>query len=219
MTTTASTKVTLSFDNGPTPGVTEKVLDTLADHGMRAVFFPTAQNLRNPSARALAERAVSEGHRFGNHSLTHGAPLGELSDTEGVGEIVLAQQLLGELADPARWLRPWGTIGVQDQRCLSQAAVEYLISGGYTCVLWNSVPGDWADTTGWVDTAMGHVSSQEHTLVVLHDIATGAMDALPRFLDRLQEAEVTVTQELPPSCLPIVNGQVVAPIDHLVNAG
>lgn len=209
-------KVTLTFDNGPTPGVTDKVLDILADRGLLAIFFPVAQKLAEPSARSVLERAVREGHRIGNHSLTHGAPLGELDPAEAAVEIGRAQEILAGLADPARWVRPWGTGGELDQRCLSPAAVEYLVAGAYTCVLWNSVPHDWVDPSGWVDSALRDVDAHEHTVMVLHDLPTGAMDELPRFLDELRDANGTITQDLPASCLPIVDGELVSPIDHLV---
>jgi hypothetical protein len=79
-------------------------------------------------------------------------------------------------------------------------------------VLWNSVPRDWEDTEGWPERALEDVARQDWTLVVLHDVATGAMAALPRFLDRVRDAGVTITAELPPACVPIVRGEVVGPL-------
>ena len=70
-------EICLSFDNGPEPEATPLVLDVLARRGLRASFFPIGQKLRDPPRRALAERAFAEGHRIGNHTLTHGLPLGQ----------------------------------------------------------------------------------------------------------------------------------------------
>ncbi len=39
--------------------------------------------------------------------------------------------------------RPFGGGGNLDSRLLSPSALEYLKRGRYTCVLWNSIPGDW----------------------------------------------------------------------------
>ena len=64
-------RITLTFDNGPTPGVTDDVLEVLAQHDVPATFFVVGDRLRQPTGRALAERAKSEGHRIGNHTLTH----------------------------------------------------------------------------------------------------------------------------------------------------
>ncbi|MGA3247352.1 MAG: polysaccharide deacetylase family protein, partial [Paraburkholderia sp.] len=46
-------KLTLTFDNGPTPGVTDKVLDILARRNLRATFMVVGQNLFDPSSAAL----------------------------------------------------------------------------------------------------------------------------------------------------------------------
>lgn len=42
------------------------------------------------------------------------------------------------------------------------------------------------------------------------------MDGLPRFLDELDRNGVAVTAELPTECVPIVDGRIVSPVDHLM---
>ena len=74
-------------------------------------------------------------------------------------------------------------------------------------VLWNSVPRDWEDPDGWPARALADIERLDWTLVVLHDVPTGAMRALPRFLDALAERQVTVVSELPPACVPIRSRQ------------
>jgi peptidoglycan/xylan/chitin deacetylase (PgdA/CDA1 family) len=64
-------KLTLTFDNGPTPGVTDKVLDILARRDLRATFMVVGQNLFDPSSAALLHEINAAGHWIGNHSLTH----------------------------------------------------------------------------------------------------------------------------------------------------
>ncbi len=184
--TLSSKKVTLTFDNGPTPGVTDQVLDVLAQHQMSAIFFVVGQNICSPAGHRLIARAVREGHRIGNHSFTHGLPLGELSPEETIHEISSTQKLLDDFTDIDRYFRPWGTEGALERRCLNQTAVDYLIAEKYTCVLWNSIPRDWADPNGWVSRALAHTRNHQHSAVVLHDLPTGAMEHLPRFLDELR---------------------------------
>ena len=194
--------VTLTFDNGPMPGTTERVLDVLADRGVPATFFVVGDMLRRPGARGLAERAVAEGHWIGNHTLTHSTPLGDDPDPDYARrEIEEAQALIGDLARDRRLFRPSGGGGLIGPHLLSPAASEILRDGGYTCVLWSSVPRDWEEPVRWVDTALADVERLDHAVVVLHDLPTGAMDALPTFLDALDDQEVEIVQDFPPDVL------------------
>ncbi len=194
-------KVTLTFDNGPTPGVTDGVLDTLFAHSVSAVFFVVGHNVSSRAGNRLVARAVREGHRIGNHSFTHGSPLGELSAAETISEIGRAQELLDDFTDADRCFRPWGTEGALERRCLNQTAVDYLVERKHTCVLWNSVPRDWADPRGWVSRALVDIRNQEHTVIVLHDLPTGAMKLLPQFLDELEDSRLQVTTQFPADCV------------------
>jgi peptidoglycan-N-acetylglucosamine deacetylase len=213
-------RVTLTFDNGPTPGVTDQVLDILAERSLPAIFFVVANRVDGDAAAcALLTRMVRDGHRVGNHSLTHGRPLGELGKQETIAEIATARDILREFTGDSFLFRPWGTEGQLDRRCLNRSAVDYLVSGKHTCVLWNSVPRDWADPGGWVARALTDVRAREHTVVVIHDVASGAMGALPRFLDELHREGVAVTAELPTECVPIVDGRTISPVDHLMPLG
>lgn len=210
-------QVTLTFDNGPTPGVTDQVLGILAERSIRALFFVVANRVDGDAvARGLLTRMIRDSHRVGNHSLTHGRPLGELGEKQTVAEIATAHDVLREFTGERFLFRPWGTEGQLDRRCLNRTAVDYLVSGRHTCVLWNSVPRDWADPVGWVDRALADVRAQEHTVVVIHDVPSGAMDELARFLDELDRSGVAVTAELPHECVPIVNGRIVSPVDDLM---
>jgi peptidoglycan-N-acetylglucosamine deacetylase len=210
-------RVTLTFDNGPTPGVTDQVLDILAERSLRAIFFVVANRVAgDPAARALLTRMVDDCHRVGNHSLTHGRPLGELREQETIAEIATAHDILREFTGENFLFRPWGTEGQLDRRCLNRSAVNYLLSGKHTCVLWNSVPRDWADPGGWVTRALTDIRARKDTVVVIHDVPSGAMNELPRFLDELDREGVAVTGELPAECVPIIGGRIVSPVDHLV---
>lgn len=59
----------LTFDDGPHPEHTPRLLDLLAEHGATATFFVIGREAeRHP---ALVQRMVAEGHRLGNHSWSH----------------------------------------------------------------------------------------------------------------------------------------------------
>lgn len=209
-------KVTLTFDNGPEPLVTLHVLDCLAKHGVKATFFVIGRKAAEPDRAAIARRASEEGHRIGNHTFTHSTPLGELDRAEALDEFERTERALDWLvpssAQPQRLFRPYGRRGAIGKHLLHPAVVERLISGGFTCVLWNSVPGDYLYPDAWVDRAIEDCRSRAWSLVALHDIPNGAMKHLDEFLRRLKDEEMELTQEYPPDCVPIADGRILLPI-------
>ncbi len=210
-----SQRVTLTFDNGPTP-VTAQVLDVLAARRVRATFFVVGKQLRRPGARALAERALAEGHRIGNHSLTHSTPLGVRDDPdEALREIDEMQALLGDLVPGERFFRPFGGGGIIDRNLLGRRALERLVRGGYTCVLWNSVPRDWEDPAHWPETCLADVARRPWSVVVLHDLPTGAMERLPEFLDALAARGIEVVHEFQDDCVPLRCGRATPAFEAL----
>jgi hypothetical protein len=73
------------------------------------------------------------------------------------------------------------------------------------------------DPDGWVDTALAQCRAQLRTLIVLHDIDSGAMRHLDRFLGAAADLGARFRQEFPPDCVPIVRGEVVRPIEAYVS--
>jgi peptidoglycan/xylan/chitin deacetylase (PgdA/CDA1 family) len=211
--------LTLTFDNGPEPEATPGVLDVLSRRGIKTTFFVIGEKLNRPEGRKLAERAYAEGHWIGNHSWTHSVPLGQRREADVAEfEIGRTQAAMEGLSHPHRYFRPFGGGGNLDRRLMSQPVVDYLVRGRYTCVLWNSIPRDWNDPDGWVERALSHCVSQPWTLMVLHDLPTGAMRHLDSFLDKVGEAGGHIRPDFPPDCVPIVDGVVVRPIDDYVAA-
>jgi len=211
-------KVTLTFDNGPDPrGTTAFVLDELRRRGLLASFFVVGRQLARPGARDLARRARDEGHWIGNHTLTHSVMFGD-SDEASLAEreIGETQALIGDLAHPDRLFRPYGGGGVISQRLLNASAVSYLVGGGYTCVLWTSVPRDWEADAAWVDRCLADIEGQDWTVVVAHDLPTGGMAYLPALLDRTQAMGAEFVQDFPPACVPIRRGIAQADMSPIV---
>jgi hypothetical protein len=131
-------------------------------------------------------------------------------------EIGETQALIGDLAHPDRLFRPYGGGGVISQRLLSASAVSYLLDGGYTCVLWTSVPRDWEADAAWVDRCLADIEGQEWTVVVAHDLPTGGMAYLPELLDRIEARGAQFVQDFPHSCMPVRRGVVEADISPIV---
>jgi peptidoglycan-N-acetylglucosamine deacetylase len=206
-------RVTLTFDNGPTPGITERVLDILSARDIQTTFFLVGEKLARPGGRPLAARAHSEGHWIANHSFTHSVPLGEKPDAEYARrEIEETQNLIGELAHADKLFRPMGGGGSIGPHLLSRAALRLLQMGKYTCVLWSSVPGDWKDQDGWVDRCISEVARRDWTVVVLHDVENAALPRLPEFLDRLESLGVEFRQDFPEDVVITRRGELVSPL-------
>jgi len=74
--------VALTFDDGPVPGVTNKILDVLEQYNVRATFFVLGCRLEKPEAVALVKRAITLGCEIGNHTWDH-----SILPTIGVSEI------------------------------------------------------------------------------------------------------------------------------------
>jgi peptidoglycan-N-acetylglucosamine deacetylase len=208
-------KVTLTFDDGPS-AATGEVLDVLADYGIRTTFFVVGTQLMQPGGRALTERAAAEGHWIGNHTLTHSVEFGDSDDPHlPTREVGRNQDLIGSLTHPDKLFRPTASSGILDRRLFSRAAIDYLRENRYTCVLWNCVPHDREQPEGWVEHALGEVRKRPWSVVVVHDLPSGAMSDLPAFLDGIDALGAEIVQEFPDSCVPIRNGVSRTMLGHL----
>jgi peptidoglycan-N-acetylglucosamine deacetylase len=210
-------RVTLSFDNGPHPDVTPGVLATLARYEIRTTFFVIGKNIASSEGQAQIAMAHAQGHWIGNHSHHHATPIGHIENAaEAIAEIERTDDLIGAFARPSRLFRPYGQGGILDQRLLSEAAVAYLREHRATCVIWNVLPRDWLDPRGWVETALAQIGEREESLVVLHDIATGAMAHLERFIERALAAGAEFRQAFPDECVLIRDGEPTPSLDAYV---
>jgi cellulose synthase/poly-beta-1,6-N-acetylglucosamine synthase-like glycosyltransferase/peptidoglycan/xylan/chitin deacetylase (PgdA/CDA1 family) len=82
----AAHQLVLTFDDGPDPRNTPKILDILDRAHVRATFFVVGQNAaRNP---AIVNREIREGHVVGNHTLTH--------TVAGHGSVLDREELIGD---------------------------------------------------------------------------------------------------------------------------
>ena len=113
--------VYLTFDDGPTPGITEWILKTLAGYGVRATFFCLGKNVeQHPDLyRAIADA----GHKVGNHSYSHIKGWG-MATGQYVADVDLANQLVeSDIFRP-----PYGRIRRRQAEVLSER--YRLVMGG-----------------------------------------------------------------------------------------
>lgn len=207
--------ITLTFDNGPDPIVTPQVLDVLAQHSIQSTFFVLGDKLRD--RRALAVRAHAEGHWIGNHTFNHIVPLGLASEVLfAQSEIFRTAELIGDLAHARNFFRPFGGGGNLDKRLLNAEALKVLLADKFTCILWNAIPQDWAYPKTWVERAMQLCRQHDETLMVLHDLPTGAMDRLDLFIRQAKDEGFTFIQDFPKHCVPVERGVLQHSVDAIV---
>lgn len=210
-------RITLSFDNGPEPGVTPHVLDVLAGEGVAASFFVLGHKIAEPAVRALAETAHARGHWIGNHTYHHETPLGQVAEPgRAAAEIRETQALMEGLAHPDRFFRPFGGGGRIGPHLLSREAADVLAEDAMTCVLWNVIPRDWAEPDDWPGRALEMIAPLDHALVVLHDLPTGAMDHLAGFIRAARAAGHAFERDFPAACVPMRCGRAEPGMDAYI---
>jgi peptidoglycan-N-acetylglucosamine deacetylase len=205
-------RVTLTFDNGPTSGVTERVLDILRAARILSTFFVIGQKLDDGAAADLMKQAHSAGHWIGNHTLSHRVALGDRRELAyAVDEIEGAQQRIGEFAHPEKLFRPFGNSGRLGPHLLSRAALDHLLTQNFTTVIWNNLPEDWRDPDGWVESCIAQVLEQDWSVVVLHDVENACLARLPELLHRLHDLGVIYEQDFPDAVTLTRGGRMVGP--------
>jgi peptidoglycan-N-acetylglucosamine deacetylase len=127
-------EIALTYDDGPNDDVTERLLDVLSNHHVRATFFLIGRYVRERPqiARAIA----SGGHLIGNHTMTH-PWLAWQSSARIRQELTGCNAILEDtLGLPVRYFRaPHGA--------RRPAVLNIARSLGLTPVQWNIIPGDW----------------------------------------------------------------------------
>lgn len=110
--TGASSRIALTFDDGPHPVHTPRLLDDLARYQLRATFFVIGENVRRHSS--LVERMHAEGHEIGNHTWSHSEP--KTTSAKALADEVrrtddLLFQITGQI--PRMMRPPKGEVGMQ----------------------------------------------------------------------------------------------------------
>lgn len=171
--------VYLTFDDGPHPDHTPRLLDVLRDCGVRATFFLVGQ--RCEEHPEIARRIVAEGHAVGNHTYRH-APPDAVSAQELLDEIVATDELVRRLtgASPHLVRPPHGALSLSKLIALWRA--------GRKIVLWNADPKDFSLASGeqlgaWL--AQRPLAGGD--IVLLHDNHPHAAAALPAEIKRARD--------------------------------
>ncbi|MBE6854829.1 MAG: polysaccharide deacetylase [Ruminococcus sp.] len=169
--------IILTFDQGYENGYTTKILDTLKEKNVKAIFFLTGDYAKRE--RALVERMVAEGHVLGNHGMTHAA-MPTLSADELETEIVsLHDYVEAEYGYTMQYLRP--PCGEFTDSTL--AAAQKL---GYSTVFWSFAYVDWlTDSQPDEAQALSELTDSLHggAIYLLHSVSATNAAVLGDFID------------------------------------
>jgi peptidoglycan/xylan/chitin deacetylase (PgdA/CDA1 family) len=151
---TTHKEIYLTFDDGPTPGVTNQVLDILSAYHAKATFFCLGKNVELHTA--LFKRILSEGHVVGNHSYDH--PDGwKTSPFSYLRNVVRARNSISS----SLFRPPYGRI--------TPAQVSAL-KNQFTLVMWDVLSADF-DSNKTPEQCLKHVvdHGKPGSIVVFHD--------------------------------------------------
>lgn len=120
----AEDRVALTFDDGPDPEVTPRVLDLLGAHGARATFFCIGERAeRHPE---LVAEIAARGHRVENHSYRHAKTFAFYGPRSQAAEVDRAQEVLEAAAGrrPCFFRAPAGFRNVWLDRILAERGLR-----------------------------------------------------------------------------------------------
>lgn len=183
-------KVYLTFDDGPS-GNTEKILDILDEHGVKATFFVVGRE--DEASQAAYKRIVEEGHTLGMHSYSHqySTIYNSLEDFEEDFQHLRTylEEVTGVESDYYRFP---GSSSNQVSNTDMGEFISYLNDQGVTYFDWNVSSGD-ATTQAYttdaiVENVLNDVVKYKTSVVLLHDsdAKETTVEALAPLIERLQ---------------------------------
>ena len=179
-------QIYLTFDDGPTPEITNWVLDQLQQHQAKASFFCIGKNIeKNPE---LFQKIIAQGHAIGNHSFDH--LNGWKTTTEDyIENIEKCQAIIEKTATTKNSLTskifrpPYGKI--------KNTQINELKKKGYEIIMWDVLSADF-DTSISKEECLKNVVSniRPGSVIIFHDSIKASPNlkfALPKVLDFINQ--------------------------------
>ena len=173
----------LTFDDGPTPEITDWTLDVLNKYNAKATFFCIGKNVEaNPE---LFKRIVNDGHSIGNHTYNHlkgwkTKTKNYLDSIEKTAVVFKSFNIETTLFRP-----PYGQIKPKQ--------VKQLLQKNYDIIMWNILSLDWDKNTSKEKCLTNIINNTKSgDIVVLHDSVKASknmMYILPKVLDYFSKQE------------------------------
>jgi cellulose synthase/poly-beta-1,6-N-acetylglucosamine synthase-like glycosyltransferase/peptidoglycan/xylan/chitin deacetylase (PgdA/CDA1 family)/spore germination protein YaaH len=191
-------ELAISFDDGPDPDWTPKILDILKQKNVKGTFFMIGEVAEDNVA--LMQRVYREGHEIGNHTFTH-PDISEISVKQLDLQLNLTERLFGsKLGVQPLYFRPPYSIDQSPDTNDQAAPLEHLQARGYTTV------GNAIDTNDWDEhprkspqeiadsvleqiANMGSSSQPKGSVILMHDGGgdrSATVAALPLLIDTLR---------------------------------
>lgn len=167
--------VALTFDDGPSGKYTQRLLDGLAQRGVKATFLLCGYRLKDyPDT---ARRIFDEGHEIGLHGYSHDN-MRKMTRTQVAAEIAQTAALLPAGCKPV-FLRPPGG-------ACSETVCTAAKDAGLAVLTWSVDPRDWATTDAVAVEASVIQQVGDGDVILLHDMTNSSVDAALSIVDTLQ---------------------------------
>lgn len=169
--------VALTYDDGPVPGTTERLLDTLKRKGVHATFFVVGQNAN--AYPEILRRIRDEGHTIGNHSYSH-PDMARQTDGTIAAQMDKTDAALTEQGGiTPRWMRP--PYGSYDSRVAAAAGAR-----GMALAVWDVDTADWQHRNTATTCQRAVASAHEGAIILMHDIHEPTVAAAECVIDGLR---------------------------------
>jgi peptidoglycan-N-acetylglucosamine deacetylase len=171
-------KIALTFDDGPHPAFTEKIITVLDKKDVPATFFVVGMlALRYPY---LVNLISSGGNEVAGHTFSH-RNLSTLSRQEIRRELVITDRLIKDITGKkSNYFRPPG--GRYNQDVLDMAK-----DNGLKMILWSVFPKDHEENNAKVIVERVLAQAKDNGVIILHSGKTATLEALPEIIDTLKK--------------------------------
>lgn len=174
---TSKKVIAITFDDGPQPTNTPRLLDMLKKRHIKATFFVVGEMVRNNPQ--ILRRMIAEGHEIGNHTVRH-VTLSRLSNDALEKELKAADQtIFAATGVKPKLMRPPGGAIKKSQEKWIHAHL------GYSTILWSVDPEDWKRPGVDVVTRRLVEGAFPGAILLAHDLHKPTVDAMPSTLDQL----------------------------------
>ena len=169
--------VAMTFDDGPHPSHTPRLLDMLRERNIKATFYVIGNNAKRYPA--IMQRMIREGHEVGNHTMSH-AYLTKLSDAGIRRELKTAHDAIYSITGvhPRTIRPPYGAVNTRIKNLMYN---EFK----YPSIMWSVDPQDWKKPGVSVVTSRLVNGARNGGILLAHDIHSPTIQAMPGTLDGL----------------------------------